>query len=64
MYIFLAEPVLVHEIVLTIRHGVSDATSPHRMEVYAGPSLDTTQLALQTTIPRCEDGTRLVYHTV
>lgn len=58
---FLAEPAAVTEIAITIRHGISDITSPHRMEVYAGPFLDRTTLALQTSIPRCEDGTRLVY---
>jgi len=61
VYIFLAEPVLVTEIAITIRHGVSDATSPHRVEIYAGPYLDSTVLALQTSLPRCEDGTRLLY---
>jgi len=31
------------------------------MEVYAGPALDLTALGLQCDIPRCRDGTRLVY---
>jgi len=54
VYMYLAEPAMVTEVAITIRTGMSDLVSPAKMEVYSGPALDQTSLALSCSIPRCE----------
>ncbi|EFC49945.1 SAC9 protein-like protein [Naegleria gruberi] len=52
----------VTELALTIRHGLNDSTSPSKMDVFVGTHLDDCLVGFQElNIPRCEDGTKLIY---
>ena len=52
----------VTELALTIKHGLNDSTSPSRMDVFVGTHLDDCLMGFQElNIPRCEDGTKLLY---
>ncbi|KAG2375030.1 hypothetical protein C9374_010034 [Naegleria lovaniensis] len=52
----------VTELALTIKHGLNDATSPSKMDVFVGTHIDDCLMGFQElNIPRCEDGTKLLY---
>ncbi|KAJ4765502.1 hypothetical protein LUZ62_075877 [Rhynchospora pubera] len=61
MFIFLAEPCHVCQLLLTISHGGEDLSSPASVDVRIGPHLDGLKLVLENAaIPKCADGTNLL----
>ncbi|KAH7440058.1 hypothetical protein KP509_04G089000 [Ceratopteris richardii] len=62
VFIFLRSPCHICQLLLTIAHGSSDDTSPASFDVRAGRYIDGLKLILEgATIPRCANGTRLLY---
>ncbi|MCO5576196.1 hypothetical protein L7F22_030004 [Adiantum nelumboides] len=62
VFIFLRKPCHVCQLLLTIAHGLGDDTSPASFDVRAGRYVDGLKLVIEgATIPRCANGTRLLY---
>ncbi|CAL9040027.1 probable phosphoinositide phosphatase SAC9 isoform X1 [Musa acuminata AAA Group] len=60
LFIYLAEPGHVCEILLTISHGADDSTYPATVDVRTGCSIDELKLVLEgACIPRSPDGTNV-----
>ncbi|URE26923.1 SacI domain [Musa troglodytarum] len=60
LFIYLAEPGHVCEILLTISHGADDSTYPATVDVRTGCSIDGLKLVLEgACIPRSPDGTNV-----
>ncbi|KAK1320830.1 putative phosphoinositide phosphatase SAC9 [Acorus calamus] len=61
LFIYLAEPCHVCQLLLTISHGEDDSTYPATVDVRTGCSLDELKLVLEgACIPQCLNGTNLV----
>ncbi|KAI5078715.1 hypothetical protein GOP47_0006386 [Adiantum capillus-veneris] len=62
VFIFLSKACHICQLLLTIAHGLSDDTSPASFDVRAGRYIDSLKLVIEgATIPRCANGTRLLY---
>eukprot|EP00250_Pteridium_aquilinum_P004965 c15135_g1_i1 orf=287-3169(+) len=62
VFIFLKSPCHICQLLLTIAHGSIDGTSPASFDVRAGRYIDGLKLVLEgATIPRCANGTKLLY---
>ncbi|CAM6096439.1 unnamed protein product [Calypogeia fissa] len=62
LVLYLAEPCHVCQLLLTIAHGADDITSPGSFEIRTGRTLGELKLVLERTpIPRCANGTSMVY---
>jgi hypothetical protein len=62
LHIYLPNYFRLMEMAITVRHGVSDVTSPAKMDVFCGTHLDDCVMAFQElVIPRCDDNTKLLY---
>eukprot|EP00761_Pharyngomonas_kirbyi_P010055 gb/GECH01010073.1/.p1 GENE.gb/GECH01010073.1/~~gb/GECH01010073.1/.p1 ORF type:complete len:1568 (+),score=218.06 gb/GECH01010073.1/:1-4704(+) len=52
----------VTEFSIVVRHGEQDTTSPSKLDAFVGTHLDDAIMGFQSLqLPRCEDGTRLLY---
>jgi hypothetical protein len=61
-HIYLPYYCRVTELAITIRHGMSEVSSPSKMDVFVGTHIDDCKMAFQEMIiPRCDDGTKLLY---
>ncbi|WOL11732.1 putative phosphoinositide phosphatase SAC9 [Canna indica] len=61
LFIYLAEPGHVCEILLTISHGADDSSYPATVDVRTGCSIDGLKLVLEgACIPQCPEGTNLL----
>ncbi|OAY64186.1 putative phosphoinositide phosphatase SAC9, partial [Ananas comosus] len=61
LFIFLAEPCHVCQILLTVSHGAEDSSYPGAVDVRVGCSLDGLKLVLEgACIPQCSNGTNLL----
>ncbi|KAF6171493.1 hypothetical protein GIB67_018017 [Kingdonia uniflora] len=61
LYIYLAEPCHVCELLLTVSHGADDSSFPSRVDVRTGRDLDGLRLVLEgASIPQCSNGTNLI----
>lgn len=61
LFIYLAEPCHVCQLLLTISHGADDSTFPSTVDVRTGCTLDGLKLVLEgASIPQCANGTNLL----
>ncbi|MCL7028352.1 hypothetical protein MKW94_003528 [Papaver nudicaule] len=61
LFIYLAEPCHVCQLLLTISHGADDSTYPATVDVRTGRDLDGLKLVLEGgSIPQCLTGTNLL----
>ncbi|KAL5972948.1 putative phosphoinositide phosphatase sac9 [Asimina triloba] len=65
LFIYLAEPCHVCQLLLTISHGAEDSYFPATVDVRTGSNLDGLKLVLESDhsgapIPRCSNGTNLI----
>ncbi|KAM7280849.1 hypothetical protein ACFE04_007983 [Oxalis oulophora] len=60
VFIYLAEPCHVCQLLLTISHGADDSTYPSTVDVRTGRSLDGLKLVVEAaSVPQCVNGTNL-----
>ncbi|OVA07817.1 WW domain [Macleaya cordata] len=61
LFIYLAEPCHVCQLLLTISHGADDSTFPATVDVRTGRDLDGLKIVLEgASIPQCLTGTNLL----
>lgn len=61
LFIYLAEPCHVSQLLLTISHGADDSSTPTSVDVRTGCSLDGLQLVVEgAAIPQCANGTKMI----
>ncbi|KAJ3694465.1 hypothetical protein LUZ60_009945 [Juncus effusus] len=61
LFMFLAEPCHVCQILLTVSHAGVESSFPASVDVRVGEDLDSLKLVLEgASIPQCENGTNLV----
>ncbi|XVF84266.1 hypothetical protein PTKIN_Ptkin17bG0019500 [Pterospermum kingtungense] len=61
LFIYLAEPCHVCQLLLTVSHGADDSTYPSTVDVRTGRNLDGLKLVVEGAfIPQCGNGTNLL----
>ncbi|XP_020697326.1 probable phosphoinositide phosphatase SAC9 [Dendrobium catenatum] len=61
LFIYLAEPCHVCQLLLTVAHGADDSSYPATVDVRTGCNLDGLKLVLEgACIPQCSNGTNLL----
>ncbi|KAL0914723.1 hypothetical protein M5K25_015096 [Dendrobium thyrsiflorum] len=61
LFIYLAEPCHVCQLLLTVSHGADDSSYPTTVDVRTGCNLDGLKLVLEgACIPQCSNGTNLL----
>lgn len=61
VFIYLAEPCHVSQVLLTISHGTDDSSSPTSVDIRTGCNLDGLQLVVEgAAIPQCANGTKVI----
>lgn len=62
LYVYLPSYCRITEFAITIRHGITDQSSPSKLDVFVGTYIDDNNVGYQELIlPKCEDSTKLLY---